>query len=196
MLWAMGKIEFKNLEVALVDLNEGQVPGLPRNPRCWTYDDIQLLQESIQETPELLEARGVLVYPYNGRYVAVGGNMRLCAVRNLRQSEVACVVLPPDTPSDKLREIAIKDNGYFGEWDELLLKEDWEDVPFAKWGIKVFEQVTEEPEKPKMDTIPSGGHSFEVLFGTEEFEFVNNRLRDMGGRKETVLLSALGYYDS
>lgn len=190
----MSKIEFKNIEVDLIDLNEGQVPGLPRNPRCWTYDDVSRLQKSIQETPELLEARGVLVYPYNGRYVAVGGNMRLSAVKNLRLEEVSCVVLPSDTTIEKLKEIAIKDNGAFGSWDEELLKTEWSETPFAEWGIDVFEVIEDEP-KEKVEHTEDNAHTFEVVFSSDEFEFVNNALRELNPNSEEALLTILGYYD-
>ena len=190
----MSRIELKNIEVALIDLNEGQVSGLPRNPRCWTYDDVQRLQRSIQETPELLEARGILVYPHNGRYVAIGGNMRLCAVRNIGLEEVSCMVLPEDMPSDKLKEIAIKDNGAFGSWDEELLKTEWSETPFAEWGIDVFNVESVEP-KEKTVHAEDNTSVFEIVFNSEEFEFVNNALRELNPNSEEALLTILGYYD-
>lgn len=190
------KIKFVGISADLVDLNEGQVPGLPKNPRCWTYEDVSRLQRSILETPELLQARGVLVYPYEGRYVAVGGNMRLSAIRRLKIQEVPCVVLPEDISIEKLKEMAIKDNGQFGSWDEELLKTEWSEIEFAEWGIDVFTVVDEELSKEKVsDQIDDGTKTFEITFSQKEFDFVNKTLRALNPNSEEALLTILGYYD-
>lgn len=76
------------LPVKDVVLNDGRIDGLPKNPRQWTKSDVDRLKASILETPELLEARGILVYPYKGVYVAVGGNLRLSACKAAGLKEV------------------------------------------------------------------------------------------------------------
>lgn len=47
------------IRIRLTDLeqNKGQVAGLPSNPRQWGRGELDNLVKSIQETPELLEAR-------------------------------------------------------------------------------------------------------------------------------------------
>lgn len=195
------KIEQKVLSVDLIELNEGQIGGLDRNPRQWTYDDVQKLCKSIQETPELLEARGLIVYPLGDRYVAIGGNMRLCAVRMLEYKEVPCMVLPESMSVDKLAEIAIKDNGQFGSWDIEKLKANWSDINFDGWGIDVKgfddpdENEDEEHEKPTKQ-MDDSKKEFSVVFSADEFAFVNNELREIGGCAETGLLTVLGYYEA
>ena len=61
------------IKTSSIQQNAGQIEGLPKNPREWTSDDVDVLCRSIEETPELLEARGIIVYPYEGRFVAIGG---------------------------------------------------------------------------------------------------------------------------
>lgn len=172
-------IERKQLPLVLVDVNDGQIEGLPRNPRSWTYTDVENLKASIEQTPELLEARGIIVYPHEDRFVAIGGNMRLTALRSLGKESAPCIILPADMPIGKLKEIAIKDNGSFGSWDEKLLLEDWSGVPFAEWGIDVFwgDDEEEEPEKKPKDN--DGRDEFNVEFEAREFDFVNQRLREI-----------------
>ena len=128
-------MEHRIIDIGLLDPNEGQIDGLPSNPRKWSEDDLSRLEDSIRETPELLEARGFIVVPRDGRYVVLGGNMRLAAIRGLGRREAPCIVLPESTPAEKLREIVIKDNGSFGEWDTALLSSGWSDLPVEDWGV-------------------------------------------------------------
>ena len=128
-------MEHRMIDITLLDPNEGQMEGLPSNPRKWSADELQRLRRSIEETPELLEARGIIVVPHAGRYIVLGGNMRVAALRGLGRTEAPCIVLPESTPAEKLREIVIKDNGSFGEWDTSMLAADWSDLPLDSWGV-------------------------------------------------------------
>ena len=128
-------MEHRMIDITLLDPNEGQMEGLPSNPRKWSADELERLCRSIEETPELLEARGIIVVPHAGRYIVLGGNMRLAALRELGHTEAPCIVLPKSTPAEKLREIIIKDNGSFGEWDTSMLAADWSDLPLDSWGV-------------------------------------------------------------
>lgn len=131
-------IEFKRIPLDLLDPNTGQIPGVPRNPRKWGRRELENLAESMEDTPELTEARGCLVYPLNGRFVVIGGNMRLAAARaHLDWTEIMCAVYPEDTPADRLRKIAQKDNASFGEFDYDILRKDWMGYgyDYAKMGL-------------------------------------------------------------
>lgn len=118
-----------------LELNRGQVKGLPSNPREWGRKELDDLKRSIKETPELLEARGLIVWPYEGKYVILGGNMRFSALRELNEVDAPCYVLDADTPLEKLKEIVIKDNGQFGSWDYDMLANEWDDLPLDDWGV-------------------------------------------------------------
>lgn len=139
-------METRRIKLADLVLNEGQVTGLPTNPRQWTRAELENLKKSLQETPELLEARGILVYPYEGKYLVLGGNMRLSALKSLKAKDVPCIVFPEDTPIDKLKEVVIKDNGSFGAWDFDQLANEWGDLPLVDWGVPAWE--TEQADAP------------------------------------------------
>lgn len=137
--------------VSALELNEGQAAGLPANPRTWTKSEMETLKKSLAETPELFDARPVLAWQYaEGRYIVLGGNMRLCAAREMGWETVPTYVFPRETPVDKLMEIVIKDNGAFGAWDWDALANEWDNGRLADWGVpawKVDAGGDEESEK-------------------------------------------------
>ena len=131
-------METRQIRIENMEINAGQIEGLPSNPRQWTKDELESLKASIIETPELLEARGAIVYPHKGKFVVLGGNMRVVAVIDLGWKTMPCIVLPEDMPVEKLKEIVLKDNGVFGEWDTDALANEWDDLPLLDWGIKIW----------------------------------------------------------
>lgn len=139
-------METRRIKLTDLVLNEGQIAGLPTNPRQWTKTELDKLKKSLKETPELLEARGILVYPWEGKYLVLGGNMRLSALKSLKAEDAPCVIFPEDTPIDKLKEVVIKDNGSFGEWDFDSLANEWGDLPLMDWGVPAWE--TEHTDAP------------------------------------------------
>lgn len=143
-------MEIKRIRLTDLEQNKGQVEGLPSNPREWTRTDLDHLITSIKETPELLEARGLIVYPHEGKYIILGGNMRFSALREMNEVDAPCYVMPEDTSIEKLREIIIKDNGAFGSWDYDMLANEWDDLPLSDWGVPAWDtQNLEEVSAPK-----------------------------------------------
>jgi hypothetical protein len=126
----------KNIPIGEIELNKGQVEGLPKNPRFIKDYRFEALKKSIQDAPEMLSLRELIVYPLGGKYVVIGGNMRLRACKELGFKEVPCKVLDERTPADKLREYTIKDNNAFGDTDFDLLANEWNDVELADWGVE------------------------------------------------------------
>ena len=132
--------------------NTGQIEGVPRNPRDWTKEDVSRLAASIVETPELFEARPLLVVPRGERFVVIGGNMRLAAARELAMYAPPCYEIQ-DRSVDNLKQMAIKDNVSFGEWDTDLLDKEWSACPLKEWGVTIREKepsVVSEPEASEM----------------------------------------------
>ena len=138
-------MEFKKLPVSKLTMNTGQIEGVPANPRQWTQADLDRLAASIEETPELLDARGAIVVPHKGKFVVLGGNMRLTAAKKLGLAEMPCAVLPADTPIETLKAVVIKDNSSMGAWDFDALANEWDDLPLTDWGVPAWK--TEEDEE-------------------------------------------------
>lgn len=118
-------------------MNTGQIDGLPANPRQWTKAQLDNLKASIEETPELLEARGCIVDYHEGKYVCLGGNMRYAACKALGMSELPCYVVPEGTTILKKKQIVAKDNVSMGDWDFDALANEWSDMDLEGWGVPI-----------------------------------------------------------
>lgn len=135
-------MERREIDVSLITPNKGQVPGLPRNPRLVKKERYEATRRSIEESPEMLNLRELIVVEYmEDRYVVVCGNLRLRACKELGYKTVPCKVLPGDTPAKKLREYAAKDNINYGEDDKDIIANEWAEfqTELADWGME-FEQ--------------------------------------------------------
>ena len=159
-------MDFKKIHLTRLDFNTGQIPGLPPNPREWTDLELKRLAKSMKNTPELVEARGCIVVPYEGRYVVLGGNLRLAAAKYLKWPDIMCAVLPEGTKVSKLKEIVLKDNSSFGSWDLSMLRKDWAEFDFGDWGIN----VTWDTAGPVPDAYVSETPQEEIERMRQEFE--------------------------
>lgn len=88
---------YRKINLSQLELNEGQLEGLPKNPRFIKDEKFNDLTRSIEQSPEFLEARPLLVYQYaKGRYVTIAGNMRLRACRALKLTDAPCCFHVPE----------------------------------------------------------------------------------------------------
>ena len=125
----------RNINVSDLEVNKGQIDGLPKNPRFIRDARFAKLKKSIGDSPEMLALRELIVFKHGKKYVVIGGNMRLRACKDLGYKEVPCKVLPEDTPVEKLREYAIKDNNGFGQDDWDILANEWDQDELEEWGM-------------------------------------------------------------
>lgn len=130
------EIQIQFVPIELLEYNEGQIPGVPENPRTREDAKQRNLEKSIEDLPEMTIARAALCFPYNGRYVVIGGNRRLEAQRALKRKEVPIIALPEDTPVDKLRRMALLDNESTGQTDWAKLAKDWSKDEIRAWNIE------------------------------------------------------------
>ena len=132
--------ERTTLKTHLVDVNDGRLDWLPKNPRQWTQGDIDKTARSIEEDTDFLEDRPLLVVEDGaGRFVAFCGNLRLTAAQQLKMSQVPAVVYHydgSDEDRDTIMRRAMKDNGSFGQtdWDEVFSSE-WGNLPLSDYGV-------------------------------------------------------------
>jgi len=114
--------------------------------------------KSIEEFPEMLEARPIVVNP---EMIVIGGNMRFkaCKAAGLKEAPVYMATWG----ETKDREFIIKDNVSSGENDFDILANEWDSLELDEWGLDVWQpeeeeevegltdpdEVPEAPEEPK-----------------------------------------------
>lgn len=104
----------------------------PNNPRIIKDQKFKLLVKSIQEFPEMLELRPIVIDENN---IVLGGNMRLKACIEAGLTDVPVKIA---TLSEKQKnEFIIKDNVGFGEWDWDDLANNWNVEELTKWGLDI-----------------------------------------------------------
>ena len=147
--------DFVSLELDRLELNEGQLDGLPANPREILETKLDLLKKDIQAYPELMKYRMLLVYPLdNGKYIIIGGNMRYRAMLDLGYKDAPCVIIPKETPIEKLKAYTILDNSGFGRWEWSMLANEWDADALAAWDVdSFFDKLDKEAEKDKGEKI-------------------------------------------
>ena len=128
-------MQSKSLSISKLKSNTGQIDGLPANPRVIRDEKFQKLVKSIQDDPEMLELRELIVVPSGKIFVVIAGNMRLRAMESLGYKEAPCKVLDADTPVEKLKAYTIKDNVGFGEHDWEQLANEWDAAELGEWGL-------------------------------------------------------------
>lgn len=147
------KIQIQFVPIELLEYNDGQIPGVPENPRLREDEKQENLQRSIEELPEMTIARAALCFPYNGKYVVIGGNRRLEAQQALKRKEVPIIALPKDTPVEKLRRIALLDNESTGQTDWNKIANSWNIDELKSWGIELPESWSEIDEDVDIDAF-------------------------------------------
>lgn len=141
------EIQIQFVPIELLEYNNGQIPGVPENPRTREDEKQRNLEKSIEDLPEMTIARAALCFPYKGRYVVIGGNRRLEAQRALKRKEVPIIALPKDTPVDKLRRMALIDNESTGQTDWAKLAKEWNKDEIRAWNIETPKGWFNEPPK-------------------------------------------------
>ena len=124
-----------------------KVKGNPSNPRIIKNDKFKKLVKSIQEFPEMLKLRPIVV---DEDMMVLGGNMRLKASKEAGLSEVWIDIAEGLTEEQK-KEFIVKDNVGFGEWEWDMLANEWDSVQLAEWGLDVWEN--EDDKQPEAGLI-------------------------------------------
>lgn len=130
-------IQSKRLPLALIDNNNGQIPGVPPNPREMSIPEFKKLKASLMRDKKFTALCELKVFPFEGRWIAIGGNMRLHAMRELNWQEAIVKPIPADTPIEKIKRWVILDNAHFGKWDFDKLANEFEVEDIANACINI-----------------------------------------------------------
>lgn len=134
--------------VTLVDIKK--IKENPNNPRVIKGAKFKKLVKSIQDFPDMLNKRPIVTFTdEDGNYVALGGNMRLKALKELKYKEVPIIIADEWTQEQK-DQFLIKDNVGFGEWDWDILANEWDNKKLNDWGLDLVltDEDIEEMKNP------------------------------------------------
>lgn len=191
------------LPMSAVEVNAGQLEGLPANPREIRDEKFEKLKANIQKYPELLKYRSLMVYPMpNGKHIIIGGNMRYRAMQELGYTEVPCVIIPAETPVEKLGAYTILDNNGFGKWDWDLLANEWSDWNMEDLGLDwefagFGEDKGEVQTKGELDVDDfEDVMELKLKLSSEEYAYVVAELAKIDANKEQAILKLMRYEES
>ena len=147
----------------------GRLRANPNNPRVLRDEKFAKLKKSLADFPDMLNKRPIVaVTDTDGKFMVLGGNMRLRALQDLKVKEVP-VILADEWTEEQRREFIIKDNVGYGEWNWDQLANEWDADELSDWGMDLpkmdFEPVPMD-EQPRLDektpvTCPKCGHEFQ-----------------------------------
>jgi DNA modification methylase len=158
------------MKAELVNINK--VRTNPNNPRIIKDDKFQKLVKSIQEFPQMLEIRPIVV---NEEMIVLGGNMRLKACQEAGIKEIP-IIKASNLTEEQQKEFIIKDNVGFGEWDWNDLANNWDANELSEWGLDIpgFEAEVLEAKEDEF-AAPEGGIETDIILG-DLFEIGEHRL--------------------
>ncbi|CAB5223390.1 ParB/Sulfiredoxin [uncultured Caudovirales phage] len=172
-----------------------EVIANPNNPRVIRDDKFKKLVKSINEFPQMLELRPIVV---NDEMIVLGGNMRLKACKEAGLKEVH-IIKASDLSEAQQAEFIIKDNVGFGEWDWDMLANEYNDQDLKDWGVDI----------PKFEELGDYGEDFSLSEGDkspfqqitftladEQAEQIKNAIADIKQTEEYKYAETMGNENS
>ena len=171
-----------------------EVISNPNNPRLIKDDKFKKLVKSIQDFPDMLNVRPIVV---NKDMVVLGGNMRLKAIKEAGIKEINVEIV--DWNEQQQKEFIIKDNASFGEWDWSDLANNWDSEELTDWGVDIIgfsnvEDLGENFSLPNGDKSPFQQMTFTLA--DEQTEQIKNAIDDIKKTEEYKYVETMGNENS
>jgi DNA modification methylase len=153
-------------------MNINEIKPNPSNPRIIKDDKFKKLVKSIQDFPQMLELRPIVIDENN---IVLGGNMRLKACIEAGLTDVP-VKQAKELTEEQKKEFIVKDNVGYGEWDWDDLANNWDEQLLTEWGLDIpnFDANVLEAEEDGF-SAPEGGIETDIVLG-DLFEIGEHRL--------------------
>lgn len=103
------------------------------NPRTIDPEQLERLVKSIQDFPDMMYLRPIVV---NSDMTVLGGNMRLKALKKAGVKQ-APIIIANDLDEARQIEFIIKDNVAFGSWDYGALADFASEDELEQWGLDI-----------------------------------------------------------
>ena len=150
------------------------VKANPNNPRIIKDDKFAKLVKSINEFPQMLNLRPIVV---NDDMVVLGGNMRLKACKEAGLKDIP-IIKASELTEQQQKEFIVKDNVGYGEWDWNDLANNWDAEQLQDWGLDIpgF-KIEEEKEMEDLSDKLKSEFKIEIICKDEtEQEQTYNKL--------------------
>jgi DNA modification methylase len=149
-----------------------EIKSNPNNPRLIKDHKFKQLVKSIQDFPQMLELRPIVIDEHN---MVLGGNMRLKACLEAGLTDVP-VIHANNLSEEKKKEFIVKDNVGYGEWDWDDLANNWDALELTEWGLDIpnFDAEVLEAQEDNF-AAPDGGIETDIVLG-DLFEIGEHRL--------------------
>lgn len=166
-----------------------------KNPRVIKDDKFRKLVQSIREFPQMLDKRPLVCFTdVDGKYVVLGGNMRLKAAIEVGLKELP-ILLADDWTQEQKDEFLIKDNVGFGEWNWDDLANEWDYEKLIVWGLDVWQSepdidysiLDDDDVSEQLDDMTSGvKKAIQIEFEAEHYESAYELVKFWRERKAYV----------
>lgn len=144
--------EIKQVQISHLKLLED-------NPRTITKEGLESLCNSIQQDPQMLWRRPVLVNDVEGSLTVYAGNQRVVAAKWLGWTTIPCII-DKDMPDTLIKRRILIDNKHSGEWDYDVLANSYDldtlyDCGFSPDELEIdtppLPDDQDKPESPKCE---------------------------------------------
>jgi ParB-like chromosome segregation protein Spo0J len=168
----------------------------PKNPRTIKDERFEKLKKSIQDFPDMLNKRPLVCFTdTDGKFVVLGGNMRLKAAKDLGLKELP-IILADEWTEEQKAEFLIKDNVGFGEWDWNELNTDWDTEQLNEWGLEVPKFAEPVDYSDKNEEIDIDALDTEMIiklkYTEDEYQLVREQLSKIAATPEQAVWKLLG----
>jgi hypothetical protein len=163
----------------------------PNNPRIIKDVKFKQLVKSIQDFPQMLELRPIVIDENN---MVLGGNMRLKACIEAGLTDVP-VKQAKDLTEEQKKEFIVKDNVGYGEWDWDDLANNWDAEELSDWGLDIpnfdTEGFADKNKELSLDDV-TDSMTITLKYTEDEYHIVKDALLKLASTPEQAIWKLLG----
>ncbi len=172
-------------------MNINEIKPNPNNPRIIKDDKFKKLVKSIQDFPQMLELRPIVIDENN---IVLGGNMRLRACIEAGLTDVP-VKQAKELTEEQKKEFIVKDNVGYGEWDWDDLANNWDEQLLTEWGLDIpnFDSggFADQNKELSLDDV-SDSMTITLKYTEDEYHLVKEQLHKIAATPEQAIWKLLG----
>jgi hypothetical protein len=168
-----------------------QIKSNPNNPRIIKDNKFKQLVKSIQDFPQMLELRPIVIDENN---MVLGGNMRLKACLEAGLTDVP-VIHANNLSEEKKKEFIVKDNVGYGEWDWDNLANNWDSLELTEWGLDIpnfdVSGFADQNKELSIDDV-TDTMTITLKYTEDEYHLIKEQLLKIASTPEQAIWKLLG----